>query len=295
MEQETSYEMEVIICDDGSEDGTMDVIKDLCSKYPGIVVVRSEQAQGPLKSGQRFFKTAQGIYLCWMDADDCWTYKGKLQHQIDFLEANTGYAGCFHDATIVSRKPEGNNTDEYKMRFHGSWKTYSQFNLYHEDFFPWDALMRRIIPTASLIFRRTDMNPFFEQFSDHHLSISWAVHLWLLKNGKFRYFNETWSEYLDHAEGFSKKYRLADFKINNISILEKLLADDYYRHLEKDMYAALAREYFHLLSLPDVGHLKKSTFQKYLKAYRKYSGLHGKTEVRYFQEQYKSGKKSKKI
>jgi glycosyltransferase involved in cell wall biosynthesis len=288
LSQNTDYRYELIICDDSSTDGTQKKIIQYAEANPLVIITSFNiKNEGPLINGSRFFSLASGKYLCWLDADDCWIYNKKIQKQIDFLEANPEYSGCFHDAAIISDIPEGENSEEFSMRFHNHWKTYSQFNTYQPDFSPWDALMRKIVPTASLVFRKTDMSAFFEKFKEINLSISWAVHLWLLKNGIFKYFNEVWSEYHDHPEGFSKKYSLIDFKINNINILELFLQDDYYRQLSKDVYKALVQEYFHLLSLPDINKINKSDFAKYMKAYNRYSKLALKTESEHFQKNYK--------
>ena len=212
-----------------------------------------------------------------------WNAPEKLKRQLEFLDRHPDYAGCFHDALIVSEAPAAFENQEVEMRFH-PWKTYSQFNCYQADYFPWDALMRKIIPTASLVFRKADFNEFFEKFAGFNLSISWAVHLWLLKNSKFRYFNETWSTYYDRPEGFSKKFPLIDFKINNIKMLETLLEDDFYGHLRKDLYKALAKEYFHLLSLPDLKEVEKDKRRTCLRGYKHYAKLAYKSEYEYFKK-----------
>lgn len=288
LDQQCQYPFEIIILDDASTDGSQAIINDCVAKHPDVIrSVINVKNQGPVLQAKQFLNLALGKYLCWLDADDCWTYKHKLLHQIDFLEHHPDYSGCFHDASIVSEAPHNSSGDEYVMRFHDQWRSYSQFNVYKADFFPWDALMRKIIPTASLVFRKTEMGPFFEKFNGQKLSISWAAHLWILKSGKFRYFNEVWSEYRDHPEGFSKKHSLIDFKVNNIKILELYLEDEYYCHLKKDVYKALVQEYFHLLSLPDIGKTSAENFNNYVNAHKKYSKLAFKAEHEYFLKNYK--------
>ena len=90
---------------------------------------------------------------------------------------------------------------------------------------PWALIERNIIPTASLIFRNTDIVGFLKKYSASEFSLSWALHLEIIKGSKFKYFNETWSVYNDHPRGISKKYDIVDFKLNNIKILESLLLD----------------------------------------------------------------------
>lgn len=292
LEQQCSFPFEIILSDDGSTDGTPALIQKLKEQYPQQVIVATESTnKGPAHSGRKIFELARGKYLCWLDADDLWIYPGKLEKQLSFLEENSDYTGCFHDAAIRSEGNLHQPGTEGDQRFHQHWKTYSQFNCYSADFHPWDALQRKIIPTASLLFRKVEMDDFFRKFSDFRLSISWAIHLWLLKNGKFRYFNEVWSEYHDHPEGFSKKYSLKDFKLNNIGILETYLGDSFYQHLKKDLYAALKNEYFHLLSIPGLEHEDRSAYKNYLKQYVSYSKLSLKYDRLYFKDRSRQNPK----
>lgn len=292
-EQKTSYNIELIICDDASDDNTIEIVNELLLKSPfKYSFIKSKIRTGPLINGLNLIKNANGKYVCWIDADDYWCYEEKIQKQLDFLELNPDFMGCFHDAKIISDIQINENTSEQlSEQTHGCWKRYSQFNTYQSDFFPWDVLQRKIIPTASLIVRNENLTAFFERFSDVNLSVSWALQLELIKNSKFKYFNEEWSVYYDHAKGFSKSFDLVTFKLNNIKILSLLLEDSYYKNLKKDVYRAIASEYFYLLHSSEAQKRNTKEYLSYCKAYSKWSEKATIAEVESFKAIHKQKNK----
>lgn len=287
LSQQTTYSMELVVCDDNSADNTEQVInKLLANNTIPFKLIRKEKHAGPLHNGKDFFMThARGRYICWMDADDYWNYPAKVETQLTFLDQNPEYAGCFHDAEIKSLiYPEKEKSYQLITQTHGKWKFYSQFNQYSEDFYPWHALQRHIIPTASLIVRNKNLDGFYERYRDINLSVSWALHLEYIKNSRFRYFNEPWSVYIDHKDGLSKKVDLLTFKLNNIKILEQLLNDIYYKTILKDVFKAIAQEYYHLLHTREAQLLPKKTFNMYCTAYKKWTKKAVEEEISCFRE-----------
>jgi len=285
--QKTSYEFEIIICDDASTDETESTIDIFTTKYPErIRFIKNKTRQGPLNNAKILFAEAKGRYCCWLDADDYWCYDKKIQTQIDFLENNLSYSACFHDAQIISSiDTDKNSQDQLQVQKHGHWKTYSQFNTYTTDFFPWDVLQRKIIPTASLVFRQVDMHLFFQHNNGINLSVSWALQLEIIKNTKFRYFNEIWSVYLDHAQGYSKSVDLLTFKLNNIEILTRLLEDNYYILIRKDVFKAIANEYFYLLHCNEAKQRSKKEYYSWCKSYEMWMKKAIKEDIKSFKKE----------
>lgn len=259
LEQDVNFDIEVIISDDGSDDNTQNIIRELEQKYPGrIKAFLSTENLGGFSNATTVSKNARGKYFTWLDGDDYWDYDGKLQTQVDFLENHEEYSGCFHDAKIIHESdPTGNSNNQAQ----GDFKFYSQFNEYRTDFYPWHLLQRNIIPTASLVFRNNfDLQDAWCTKEDF-LSLNWAVHLMIIKDSKFRYFNESWSVYRDHPKGLSKKHKLNDFKKANIKILKALLEDNYYGYLKRDIYESMAHEYLQLMLDPKSADLSDGEFE----------------------------------
>ncbi|OQA01452.1 MAG: hypothetical protein BWY70_00380 [Bacteroidetes bacterium ADurb.Bin408] len=119
----------------------------------------------------------------------------------------------------------------------------------------------------------------FETIKEFNLSVNWMLQLYVIRNSRFRYFNETWSIYNDHREGISKKTSRIDFKKNNITFLKMLRYDPYYAYLRKDIYKALTKEYYQLL---DIYKGQKSKIIKLTLAYFRYELLKIFSELFYF-------------
>lgn len=265
LDQTADFEFEIIITDDHSTDGTIEIINRYQAKNDTIIsVIESATNAGPYKNGLQGYKAAKGKYIIWIDGDDYWDYKSKLQIQTDFLETNDDYVGCFHDARIVYEKDEsGKSTNQSQ----GEFKFYSQFNQYKSEFSPWHLIKRNLIPTASLLFRNGINLENISGFKNGELSLNWALHLSIIKNSKLKYFNEPWSVYNDHPNGISKKRTLIDFKQANVNILKELLEDPFYKHMDRDIYESMANEYLQILLAPESHKCSKAFIQDVKESY----------------------------
>ena len=282
------FEYEIIICDDCSQDKTREILTSYFNKHPDkINLIFNEKNKGVNINARKLFELSKGKYICTIDGDDRWIFNKKLQYQIDFLETNLDYSATFHDAEIISTTHEDENSNERaKTQTHREYKYFSQFNHYRSDFFAWDLLQRNIIPTASLIFRKPKDLSFFDLFDGIVLSLSWILELYLMKQSKFKYFNEVWSVYNDHPGGVSKRIEHNSFKKSNIDCLKFFLTDDYYSYMKKDVYAAISAEYKQILFNQNTKKEGKKFFNKNLKAFLFYSIKQTFSEVSYFYIDY---------
>lgn len=100
--------MEILIHDDASTDGTADILREYESKYPGIVKplyeTENQFSKSPVKniSGIYNFPRASGKYIAMCEGDDYWTCDDKLQLQIDYMEAHPECTLCFHSAEQIN-------------------------------------------------------------------------------------------------------------------------------------------------------------------------------------------------
>ncbi len=72
VKQQTHTKWEHIIIDDGSKDGTRDILRDQQNKDPRIKLIFLEQNSGSAVARNRGIKVAQGRFLTFLDSDDLW-------------------------------------------------------------------------------------------------------------------------------------------------------------------------------------------------------------------------------
>jgi glycosyltransferase involved in cell wall biosynthesis len=100
--QETDFPFELVVHDDASTDGTVEIILDYANRYPGLIRVilqkENQFSKGGLIALRFVFPKAKGKYIAICEGDDYWTDETKLQQQVLFLENNPEYVitytGC---------------------------------------------------------------------------------------------------------------------------------------------------------------------------------------------------------
>lgn len=104
LNQDYQEEYEVIIVDDGSTDGSVEVIREYSNRYPNVIKtyvmdrndgvdILNFRTSNVRKKG---IELSSGEYLLLIDGDDLIT-RDKLRLQIEFLDAHPNYVACFTD------------------------------------------------------------------------------------------------------------------------------------------------------------------------------------------------------
>ena len=69
--QKTNFEFKIVIADDGSTDGTVNILKKYAEKYPEkIEIMLSSKNLGSLANSNRIFEKIDGEYISFLDGDD---------------------------------------------------------------------------------------------------------------------------------------------------------------------------------------------------------------------------------
>lgn len=109
--------LEILVGDDGSNDGTRDIINEYAARYPArIVPVFHEQNLGPSGNYRALIARSNGLYVAHLDGDDYWL-PGKLARQIEVLEQSNAYPAVVSNAFVVDTQGVAlglftNNTNE---------------------------------------------------------------------------------------------------------------------------------------------------------------------------------------
>lgn len=98
-EQQTDFVYEVIVCDDASTDGTAQIIRQLARTFDNLVAVIKPVNGGLAENMKTLLSQAKGDYIAYLDGDDV-ALPGKLQTQVDYLDANPGCGMVYHESDV---------------------------------------------------------------------------------------------------------------------------------------------------------------------------------------------------
>lgn len=97
----SSVETRIIIADDCSIDGTIDIIKKYEQKSPfPFVYLTAKHNIGMLENYRRVFQSIKGDFVAILEGDDYWTDPMKLQKQIHYLSEHPKCGMCYTDCSI---------------------------------------------------------------------------------------------------------------------------------------------------------------------------------------------------
>jgi glycosyltransferase involved in cell wall biosynthesis len=255
--QQANFEIECVIADDCSTDGTQDIIREYANKHPDFfkLLLRSENI-GAAKNSISALRTATGDYIALCEGDDYWTDPKKLQLQADFLDAHPDYALCFHPVNVFYE-------DEQKEGY-----VFPEYGKEEQSFTVKELLKRNFIQTNSVMYRRRS----YEDIPNNIMPLDWYLHLYHAKFGKLGFIGTVMSAYRRHAGGLWwnsdrnldeiwKKHGLAHFALY-VEMLKLYEEDPVYKDI---IYESLYRMFDVLISIDkkyDVG-LLDQVIQKF--------------------------------
>lgn len=121
VDQETDFDFEIIVADDCSTDETRAIVQSFKDKYPDkFRLFLHDKNIGAYKNFYFVHEQAWGEYIAHMDGDD-YSLPGKLQAQVDFLDANQECNIVFHRVAIendhrpLNSKPLNSKINKYRF------------------------------------------------------------------------------------------------------------------------------------------------------------------------------------
>lgn len=164
--QKTSFPFELVVGDDGSNDGTWDIVKQYAQKYPSIVKAHSNKPNiGMIPNMIKTLEECQGQYIAMLEGDDYWSHSGKLQLQIDYMNVHPECSLC---ATAFERLKDGMLLPDMPKTNHFG------FN---------QMLAANTIGTATVLFPKHLITPQTFHYLHQFTIGDWPLWCWLLKKG----------------------------------------------------------------------------------------------------------------
>jgi len=188
LNQQTSFEFELVIGEDCSTDSTREVIETYIAGNPTRVrIVPRPRNVGARINFTETIGACEGDYIAIVDGDDYWTSTQKLQRQVDFLEANPNCSMCFHAVEVVYE--DGGKFARYPP---GRQPLYTLTDLVRGNF----------ITTCSLMVRRGLFSGYPKWFSETQLAPGdWVFAIMLAQHGDIGYIDEIMGAYRVHEGG----------------------------------------------------------------------------------------------
>jgi glycosyltransferase involved in cell wall biosynthesis len=184
--QKIDFPIEVLIHDDASTDGTVDIIREYEQKYPEIIKP-IYQTENQYSKGIDVFTVynisrARGKYIAICEGDDYWIDPYKLQKQVDFLEKNSEYGMCYTRAKKYSQK----NSKYLRVEAGGSDCSFH------------DLMKRNVIPTLTVCLKKNlliQYNNDIKPGNKHWLQGDYPTWLWFAYNSKIYFMNDVTGVY----------------------------------------------------------------------------------------------------
>ena len=186
------FTIELVIGEDNSKDATRQICVDFKKKYPNKVkLLLHESNLGPVPNFVETLSQCDGDFIALCEGDDMWSDENKLRKQVAFLNENSDYIMCGHNATVTYEK--GLNPPH-------------PFNekILTEEVTINDIFDNWFIPTASIIFKRNALKNLPEWFP-YIYHEDYALQLLLADKGKVQYMNEELCIYRKNFSALSYK------------------------------------------------------------------------------------------
>lgn len=149
LNQEFWFDYEIIIGNDCSTDGTLQILNEYAKKNSKIKIITNKHNLGPMGNYYNLLSVCRGKYLMDCAGDDYWL-PNKVRTQIKYMEDNDEVGCCFTKAKCFFQ--DTNEIKELKM----SYKTNFE-----------DLIHQNCIPALTVCLRRTIVEKYINEIKPH--------------------------------------------------------------------------------------------------------------------------------
>lgn len=182
LDQAVDADISVLVGDDGSTDGTSDVIQALAMKYGSrLSHLRRERNLGAFANLLDLLERADGDFIARVDGDDFWL-PGKLARQLTYLQRNPGCTAVYTNALTVNE----------------DGRTSGVFNDLGDARLDLATLLRQgnVLNNSSVLYRAS-LGTGWHQGEQ----IDYQIHLWLARYGWLGHIGEPLTGYRVNTQG----------------------------------------------------------------------------------------------
>lgn len=236
--QQGDFKHRILIADDGSTDGTREIIDTYSNMYPMYIKnISTKNNKGVSENYRYAFKEVNSDYIAICEGDDYWTDENKISNQINFLQK-------YQDCSMVFSRICVSNLYSLKSRLLNRQNNLPS-KLTVEDILKDKSL--NLIANFSCCMFRSKLIHELPNFIFYYRLSEIPIYFWMNRFGYIGYINKTSSIYRQHENGIwsglNKKEQLYNaFIIRMISLiacqdkyrpmLKKFLENNFYPSLE---------------------------------------------------------------
>ncbi|MBD5231949.1 MAG: glycosyltransferase [Bacteroidales bacterium] len=218
--QKTSFPFVVFVVDDASTDSTPKIVQEYADKYPPLIkpILLKENMFWTKKSFQlKVLPHITSKYTAFCEGDDFWTFDGKLQQQVEILEAHPEYSACCHQIEIKNEvnMPTPRQTYLRKPRI----------------ITPYELIIEHISQTNTFVIRTEVLHQpesFWEIYRKVFPFTDILIFAALSEMGSVYCLSEKWSTYRLQANGICTSSKLQLTPDQSQYIKERQLIEEFY-------------------------------------------------------------------
>jgi glycosyltransferase involved in cell wall biosynthesis len=192
--QKVDFTWEIIIADDYSSDCTREIVLEYHRKFPDLIrLLFQAENVGAGRNFVDLINSANGKYIAYLEGDDYWTDKFKLQKQFEFMQKNQNYSMCYHQIKWVYtfNEPDGKN-EHLQISNVTDDETTSIEYLIKNGWY---------IRSCSMFFIKIKLT---DDFSELYVG-DYPLHVLLADKGQIGFIQECMAVYRVHLHGISGK------------------------------------------------------------------------------------------
>lgn len=220
--------IEVIVCDDFSEDKTWEIIESIDDEKGRVRSFRNKENLGPSKNFVCALELCKGDFIALCEGDDLWTDYSKLTLQMEGMNADSSVSLVYADYSKID--DSGKEIAEKVLE-----EQPERFELK-------DMLSKHGPATNSIVIRKSAFlkkfpNTFFEVLNPDVFIIGFGLH-----SGKPHYINKVLSAHREHDAGIWTSLDRFERGLIRYSTLVKFYQAIGDRHLEKEALQLFERQ-----------------------------------------------------